>query len=168
MALFGSLFLLPGQAPAAEKFAVAFAYAGSAVRPGSEEHRRILALAPGASEKIELGGGVFAIEQVYHAKLRPECFFESHRKYIDVQVIVEGAEAMEVEDIGRLVVAQPYLEERDLVKYAEIATASRLVVRAGEAAVFFPTDGHMPCLRIASGDSATALVRKTVVKVPAG
>ena len=47
--------------------------------------------------------------------------------------------------------------------YGDYAAASQLRFRAGEAAVFFPKDGHMPSLRA----GATAqLVRKTVVKVP--
>jgi YhcH/YjgK/YiaL family protein len=79
-----------------------------------------------------------------------------------VQVIVAGEEAMEVEDITRLTVAEPYLEPRDLIKYADTASASRLRMRAGDVAVFFPVDGHMPCLQL----NGPLLVRKTVVKVP--
>lgn len=166
MALFGPLNVLRSQAPGTKGFAVALAYALEAVRRGSVEHDRILSLVVGSSEKIELGDGVFAIEQVYQAKPRPEGFFESHRKYIDVQVIVEGIEAMEVEDTSRLSIDQPYLEERDLIKYADTAAASLLLVRPGDAAIFFPADGHMPGLRVAT--ESTVLVRKTVVKVPVG
>lgn len=166
MALFGPLNLLRDQAPATKGFAIALAYALEAVRRGSTEHDRILALPVGSSEKIELGGGVFAIEQVYQTKPRSEGFFESHRKYVDVQVIVEGVEAMEVEDTSRLSITQPYLAERDLIKYADTISASRLLVRAGDAAIFFPVDGHMPGLRVAA--ESAVLARKTVVKVPVG
>jgi biofilm protein TabA len=166
MALFGPLNVLQNQAPGTAGFAIAFAYALKAVRRGSVEHDRILSLAAGSSEKIELGGGVFAIEQVYQTKPRSEGFFESHRKYVDVQVVIEGIEAMEVEDTSRLSIDQPYFAERDLIKYADTAAASRLLVRAGDAAIFFPVDGHMPGLRVAV--ESAVLVRKTVVKVPVG
>ncbi len=163
MASFGSLASLSSQHATAQ-FASAFAYAAEALRPGSPVHARIAAMAAGTVERIELGGGVFAMEQVYHAKARPEGFFESHRKYIDVQVIVDGVELMEVEDIARLRVTQDYDAEKDFMKYAiDVPDAAKLIVRAGEATLFFPTDGHMPSLRV---DGRPTLVRKTVVKVP--
>ena len=39
-----------------------------ALAPGSEEARRIAAVPEGKTERIELGGGVFALEQAYVAK----------------------------------------------------------------------------------------------------
>ena len=146
------------------RFAAAFAYAEEALRPGSGVHARLAAMAAGTSERVELGGGIFAMEQVYHAKPREEGFFESHRKYIDVQVVVEGVELMEVEEISRLKVTQDYDAERDFIKYAiEVPDAAKLILGAGGVALFFPTDGHMPSLRVAGRPT---LVRKTVVKVP--
>lgn len=152
---------MQSQTPRSARFAAAFAYVQEILTDGSAAHRRIGALSAGASEKIELADGVFAIEQVYQTKPRPEGFFESHRKYIDVQVVVAGAELMEVEDISRLTVSQAYDAERDFLKYADTATASRLVVRAGDVAIFYPADGHMPTLQLGRSE----LVRKTVVKV---
>lgn len=148
------------------RFARAFAYVAEMLRPGSAEHTRLAALAAGQNERVELGDGVFAMEQVYVPKLRSEGFFESHRKYIDVQVIVAGAELMEVEDIARLTITMDYDADRDLVKYATVAPhAARLVQRAGDVALFWPADGHMPSLAV--DPAAPGLVRKTVVKVPA-
>ncbi|MBI2515645.1 MAG: YhcH/YjgK/YiaL family protein [Opitutae bacterium] len=162
MAIFGPFSVAQSQTPRNARFAAAFAYVREALTAGSPARRRIEALAEGGSEKIELTDGVFAIEQVYRTKPRPEGFFESHRKYIDVQVVVTGAELMEVEDISRLTVSQAYDPERDYLKYVDTSTASRLIVRAGDVAVFYPTDGHMPTLQRAG---QSELVRKTVVKV---
>lgn len=165
MALFAPFAELRAQAAADSRFQAAFAYAAEALRAGSEAHRRIAALEPGQSHKVELEGGAFAIDQVYFSKARPDGFYESHRKYIDVQVIVAGAERMEVDDVARLAVTQAYDPERDFIKYAHVDGASVLQVRAGDAAIFFPADGHMPCLHPAA---EAVLVRKTVVKVPVG
>lgn len=163
MAQFGSLASLRQQ-NTAPQFAAAFAYATEALQVGSPVHTRIAAMAAGTVERIELGDGAFAMEQVYHAKAREDGFFESHRKYIDVQVIVEGVELMEVEDISRLTVTQDYDAEKDFMKYAiAVPDAAKLIVRAGEATLFFPVDGHMPSLRVVG---RSTLVRKTVVKVP--
>jgi biofilm protein TabA len=163
MAVFGPLSTVQLHLGGQARFAPALAYAADLLDPESSAHRRLRNMAPGASERIALAGGAFAIEQVYQTKARPEGFFESHRKYIDVQVIVEGGELMEVEDISRLTISQPYLEERDLIKYADTDSASCLAMAAGMVAVFFPPDGHMPSLHW----HGPGLVRKSVVKVPA-
>lgn len=163
MAIFGPFAQVKNQIASA-RFAATLAYVEEALRAGSEAHGRIGRVASGATERVELAGGAFALEQTYAPKPRPEGFFESHRKYIDVQVIVEGEELMEVEDVSRLVVTQDFTPERDLIKYADTTVASVLRMRAGDVAVFFPEDGHMPSLHW----RGTGLVRKTVVKVPVG
>ena len=52
---------------------------------------------------------------------------------------------------------------RDFLATSLAAGATLARLEAGDVAVFFPTDVHMPGLR--SG-AAPVLVRKTVVKVP--
>ena len=163
MALFGQIPLVKKQITLSAGFVTAFDYVAGMLVPDSPGRRRIEGLAAGASEKIELPGGVFAIDQVYYTKPRAEGFFESHKKYIDVQVVVEGVEEMEVADISHLSVSEPYLAEKDLIKYADTGAASILRLGVGAAAVFYPTDGHMTTLQLADGSK---LVRKTVVKVP--
>lgn len=146
------------------RFVAAFAYVNDLLEAGTPAWERINRIAVGETGRIELAGGAFALEQVYHPKPRPEGFFESHRKYIDVQVIVSGAELMELADISRLDVAETYNPERDFIKYADLAGATVLRLGPGDAAIFFPDDGHMPSLRW----HGAGLVRKTVVKVPVG
>ena len=164
MAVFGSFSVVRAQLAHDPKFTAAFDYVAEVLNLASAARQRIGGGAVGATNRVELTNGAFALEQVYQPKPRPEGFFESHRKYIDVQVIVEGEELMEVEAIARLVGAEPYNPERDFIKYADTATASVLKMRVGDVAVFFPIDGHMPSLHW----RGPGLVRKTVVKVPAG
>jgi biofilm protein TabA len=163
MAIFGSISTVRAQCAGLPYFAPAFAYLDEVLRPGSEAQGRIQALGVGESHKVELADGMFAIEQVYETKARPDGFFESHRRFIDVQVVLAGEEVMEVTEIGRLPVRVPYSDERDVIIYEDFAGAAVLPFRAGEAAVYFPVDGHMPCLR---AGAASQLVRKTVIKVP--
>jgi YhcH/YjgK/YiaL family protein len=162
MAIFGSFSTVRSQVAGDIRFAPAMSYVADALAGGSEAARRIAGIATGVTEKVVLAGGSFALEQVYQPRLRPEGFFESHRNYIDVQVIIAGEELMEVQEIARLKVSEPYLPERDLIKYDDSAEASVLRMRAGDVAIFFPEDGHMPSLRW----HGPGLVRKTVVKVP--
>lgn len=164
MALFGSCATLRDQtAGRPEAFAAAFTYLEEVFRAGSPAAARLAALSPGESKRVELAGGAFALEQAYWTKAREDGFFESHRRYIDVQVVVAGHEAMEVVDLNRLSPETPYDAERDFIKHPELADASRLLLGAGDAAIFFPVDVHMPSLR--SG-AEPQLVRKSVVKVP--
>ncbi len=163
MALFGTIATLRAQAPQTPAFASAFAYVTELLQPDSEARARLRAVPPGETKKIEIGGGAFALEQVYQTKPRTEGFFETHRKYIDLQVLVEGEEVMEVSDFSRLTVKQPYNAERDLIIYEDTGAASLLRLAPGLAAIYFPVDAHMGSLR--TGATA-ALVRKVVVKIP--
>lgn len=163
MALFGTVETLKAQALPVARFAAAFAYLEEVFAPGGAAGARLRAVAIGETKRVELAGGAFALEQAYWSKARAEGFFESHRKFIDVQVIFEGAEEMEVADVSRFAVRQAYQVERDLITYEDAAGASVLRFRAGDAAVFHPADVHMPGLK---GAGERMLVRKTVVKVP--
>jgi YhcH/YjgK/YiaL family protein len=163
MAILGSLAAVRAQTSRMEIFAATFRYLDELFRAGSPASARLRVAALGATKRIDLAGGAFALEQVYPARLRPDGFFESHRKFIDVQVVFEGEEAMEVADLSCLTARAPYDADRDLIIYADYADASVLRLGVGDAAVFFPADGHMPGLRASAGPM---LVRKTVIKVP--
>lgn len=163
MAIFGAISTVREQTQGWAWSAPAFAYLDEVMTAGSAAHRRIMALAAGTSGRIELGDGMYAIEQAYDTRPRAESVFESHRRHHDIQVVVAGEETMAVTDIGRLTVTQPFDAERDVILYADCAEASVLRFSAGEAAVYFPADGHMPCLRVGA---AAGLVHKTVIKVP--
>lgn len=154
---------LRGQLAQTEGFATALAYADELLRAGSPTQLRVKALALGAAKKVELAGGVFVMEQAYESKVRAEGFFESHRKYIDVQIVLEGQETMELADITTITARGDYNPEKDLLLYEDHPAASLLRMYPGQAAVFFPEDVHMPSLRI--GTEAVAM-RKCVVKVP--
>jgi biofilm protein TabA len=164
MAIFGPFLAVQHQIAADPRFGAALAYVAEALHSGATANARISGVQTGITERVDLTDGSFALEQAYTPKPRPEGFFESHRKYIDVQVIVDGEELMEVEDVSRLTATHSYNAERDLIKYADCATASLLRMRKGDAAIFFPEDGHMPSLHW----RGVGLVRKTVVKVPVG
>lgn len=163
MAIFGSIATVRSQAPRTPVFAEAWKYLEQLLRPGSPVQARVAALEAGASQKHELGAGVFVIEQAYQTKARSDGFFEAHRKYIDIQVIVAGHEVMEVADLAKMKVRDPYDEKRDLVAFQDATGASLVRVGEGEAAVFFPVDVHMPSLR---ADASPVLVKKAVLKLP--
>jgi biofilm protein TabA len=163
MAVFGTIATVRAQLARHAHFDTAFAYLDEFVPPGSAALARLNAVAAGESQRRELAGGVFALEQAYLSKRRPEGRMESHLKYIDIQVVFAGEEFMAVIDRDRLEVTENLTPAKDLIFYRDAETASLLRFGAGEAAVFYPADAHLPGLAI----GAPVLVRKVVLKVPA-
>jgi len=109
-----------------------------------------------------LGDDCFALVQGYTTKSMAEAAFEAHRIYADIQVILSGEETLlwtPLEDVGA--VTEPYVAEKDIAFYASPKRSTGLHLRAGEFAVFFPTDAHAPGLQT----SGPVAVRKVVIKV---
>ena len=161
MAIFGSPSTVRGQIAANPALQLALDYVGKLLRHDSPERARLFALPIGETVRVELGKGMVAIDAAYMSKARPDVFFETHRKYIDVQAVLEGEESMEIADRSRLTLDVAYDAERDLIKYKDFAGTSVLRAREGEIMVFFPVDGHMSHAVV-----QPVLVRKSVVKVP--
>ena len=162
MAVFGTLETVRAQLAHTGQFNAAFAYLDEVLRPGTAGHARVHGLSVGTKSRIELSGGAFVFEETYLTKVRAQGFFESHREFIDVQVIISGEELMEVADTREMTVSEDLTPGKDMIKYLTFDVASVLRLRPGHAAVFFPIDGHMPTL----APREPAIVRKVVVKVP--
>lgn len=160
MAIFGKLDVVENQVNK-QKFALAFQYLKKTINASTLEHKRLMSYHLDAFEKIDLDDNNFALEQVYYTKERANCFFESHRQYIDVQFILEGEEIIEVAHTEKLKISMHYSEEMDLLKYDDIKEASQIVLKKGDIAIFYPEDAYMPCLKLNNNSK----VVKTVVKV---
>jgi YhcH/YjgK/YiaL family protein len=87
--------------------------------------------------------------------------FEAHRRYIDIQLVVRGQEAIGVAPLAGLATAQPYDAAKDIEFFAEPQTSETLALRAGDFAVFTPGDAHRPSLHL----DGPHISRKAVVKV---
>ncbi|HEY4312370.1 MAG TPA: YhcH/YjgK/YiaL family protein [Pirellulales bacterium] len=105
------------------------------------------------------GDDIFALVQEYRTRSDVEGFWESHRRYIDVQFVASGAERMGYANIEKLEVRQAYDADKDLLIYD--GQGDFFVVPAGMFTIFKPQDAHMPCL--SPGEPTT--VRKIVIKV---
>jgi len=111
------------------------------------------------------GDAIFALIQRYNTKLPAGAFWEAHRKYIDVQYVVEGVEMMGWSNLADMRVTQEYDAEKDytiLESCKDRESTNFLRVPAGSFAIFMPHDAHMPGLM---ADGAVSMVKKIVVKV---
>jgi len=160
MAIFGTIDVVKQQVDK-DKFAKAFEYLEKVLQTDTDENRRLLSLPINTFEKVDLDENNFGLEQVYNSKNRENCFFESHRQYIDVQFILEGEEIIEVNNSDKLTISMEYDNDMDLTKYKSTQNSSIIKLKKGDVAIFYPQDAHMPCVQL----NNTIKVVKTVVKV---
>lgn len=161
MALWGTPEILRSQLISTDRFQIALDYLAKALTAGSAEHSRIMAIPTCNDQRIELGEGVFAMEQAYDTKTVDAGRFEAHERHIDLQAIVSGREIIRVTGLAGLEVTENAFEDRDVCFFSDTPHASEWRLKSGEVAVFFPTDVHMPSLI----DGESSRVQKTVVKV---
>ena len=109
------------------------------------------------------GDRLFAGVDSYHTKARDIAKLETHRKYVDIQVLISGSETFEIFPKQGLTVSESYIPERDVEFYQVPAeTRAKITMNPGQFIVFFPEDAHMPCLM--TGNSPQP-VKKVVIKV---
>ena len=88
--------------------------------------------------------------------------FEGHRKYIDIQCVIEGKETIYWTPTQHLTPTIPYDDAKDIwFSHSPRNDATEVVLSLGNLAVFFPEDAH--ATRQASGQPSQ--VRKIIVKV---
>lgn len=101
---------------------------------------------------------IFAIVQEYDTKEEKNCKLEGHKKYIDIQYVIKGAELMGVTTKKDQKIIEVN-DEKDYTFYE--GETSLLKVGEGMFAIFFPDDLHRPCVKAGQ----IAKVKKVVVKV---
>ncbi|MGO8749004.1 MAG: YhcH/YjgK/YiaL family protein [Thermoguttaceae bacterium] len=107
------------------------------------------------------GEELFALVQRYATKPVRDAKWEAHRRYVDVQYVVQGAEQMGYAPLdSRLTIRQPYDADKDIVFFD--AQGGLFEVRAGMFVLFGPQDIHAPGLACSFGMPAEVL--KVVVK----
>lgn len=102
---------------------------------------------------------LFSILMEYDTKDIKDCQLEAHRKYIDVQYMISGSELVGVTPYVSQAVTKAYSDEDDYALFA--GDPSLIRFEAGQFAIFFPGDLHMPGLKI----TESAKVKKAVLKV---
>lgn len=104
--------------------------------------------------------GAFVIIETYQTKDVSDCFIECHRKYIDIQVVIEGIEHVGVCHRSECD-SSPYDEGKD---FQELKGGTDLLsFGAGSFMVFYPDDAHMPKVRYGT---SSGTVKKAVFKIP--
>jgi biofilm protein TabA len=118
-------------------------------------------------EELPCGRHIVSADDVYinvmEAQLRSEedAQYEVHKKYVDIQMDLQGEEGVLLSNVGANTVTTPY----DLQTDYELQTGSAIAtahLAPGYFAIFFPGEPHMPTLQV---DGKAGNVKKAVVKV---
>ena len=87
---------------------------------------------PDGRYEIE-GDSLYALVSSYGTSPAEDRRFEAHRKYIDVQVLLEGEEKIETSFASDLKPLQEYFEPKDIIF---LATSSGFFITRDEAGIF--------------------------------
>lgn len=144
-------------APLHPRFSAAFAYLRELLAAGAADGKHVADAANGtdAPEAIYVNLCTCALHGGETARA------ESHMRYIDVQVVLTGEEEMYVPATEPRVEEESAEQDYRLFEPTRTADCTRLTVRAGQFAIFFPGELHAPC----HTHAACIETRKAIVKV---
>lgn len=104
---------------------------------------------------------IFALVQTYETIDINSKVYEVHKKYIDIQFMLEGEERVGFSPIGNLKVNTAYEEGKDVMFMDGEKKLSQL--NEGDFFVFFPEEPHMPGIM----NCEKKEVKKVVIKIKA-
>ena len=107
------------------------------------------------------GDDVFFNLQECKTKVLEECFFEGHKKYIDIHIVIDGEEGIGYSLKNSLKEKTEYNEESDF-QVLEGVEEYRLNMTKDNFLIVFPDEPHMPL--IAKENEPKAL-KKAVFKI---
>lgn len=109
--------------------------------------------------RYRVGKG-FAFVQEGETRAFNDADFEIHKKYFDMQVLIEGEESWEYADAARLEVKSGYDKDTDIQWLT--GSGEKIKMMPGMFYIVYPTDAHKPCCH----EERPTLYRKVVVKIP--
>lgn len=105
------------------------------------------------------GDNIYVAVQDYQTKELKDGKLEAHKKYIDIQYVIEGEERIGYSDISKTIPQTDYNKEKDIIFLngdAEFITANK-----DNFFIFYPQDAHMPSI----ATNIPSFVKKAVFKI---
>ena len=109
------------------------------------------------------GGKLFYLVQKYSTMPRNQGQLEAHKKYIDIQCVLDGQESIFVENISACKLASAYNENDDAAMYEVPKSFSEVYMSKGTFCILFPQDGHLPCRTAVSESKVHKIVFKIAI-----
>lgn len=105
----------------------------------------------------------YANVETYNTKSHENCFFETHRKYADIQILLSGKERLDYSDVDKLTLKTPYDNNKDIAFFENSYPKTCSVTLDGSNfVVFFPNEAHRPQMNFSDQSQK---VKKVVVKI---
>ena len=114
---------------------------------------------PIGTQELE-GKHLYIAVSEYNSKDKSETRYESHKKYIDIQYVIEGEELIGLTTLDKVEVDEPYNEEKDIAFYT-FGGGNYIKATPKKFLIFFPNNVHRPSIK--TGESIP--VKKAVVKI---
>ena len=83
--------------------------------------------------------------QMAKGRSQEAAVLETHVEMIDIQIPLSGDETFGYTPLSDLP-SFDYNAEKDITKYGETKAQTYVTVKPGQFAIFFPQDGHAPCI----------------------
>ncbi len=115
----------------------------------------------GKGKYVIYGDNVYASVTEDSTKDFNKTNWESHKKYIDIQYVINGEEKIGVFPVSKSMVIKEYDEKKDAANYS--AEGKLYSTKSGTFFIFFPSDAHRP--NITPGGNKPD--KKIVIKVKA-
>ncbi len=109
------------------------------------------------------GDNVFFNCQTVTTQPIEERFFEGHKKYIDIQIVIEGEERIGYSTRSNVVRTTPWDKETDFEKY-EGSVDHIFDLNGDTFIIIFPEEPHMPLIH---GENGPKEIKKVVFKIKA-
>ena len=95
--------------------------------------------------RVQLNESDYANVEMYETKFSQDAKFEAHKKYIDIQILLDGSERIYYTSLQGLNECEPYNEVRDIVFYKNaIINADYVTLDGTNFAMIFPHEAHAP------------------------
>ena len=108
-------------------------------------------------------GESFFLIACYQTKKIQDTQFEAHRKFIDIQIVLEGVELIYTSPFSRFIAdVHGYDKEKD-IQFGKTAVPDILLLKEGDFVVFYPEDAHNPGCSV--GEQSVD-VKKAIFKIP--
>ena len=107
------------------------------------------------------GEKIYYTIQRYTTKPLNEGKLEAHRKYIDIQFLLEGVEILGYAPLKGLTTAEDYNPQKDIAFFNTPKEITKVILEPGLFCILFPDDAHLPCRQLAGPTE----VRKVVIKI---
>ena len=118
-------------------------------------------------ERVEIkGSDVYATRFTYETIPEEESFFEAHRNYLDIHLMLEGSERVEIAPPETLTEFDR-VEANDFYAYRGEGQY-RLVLSPGDFLVVFPNDAHRIKMQVSGPETVSKAVFKVRIKESEG